>query len=152
MKKKILVLAFVAMVASGVYFFGQSFAEEKILADEQQLKNLYGKMWQALLAKNIPALEKIHAEDFLLVHMTGMHQPKTEYLRCVRDGELNYFSEQTENIFVETDGNSGKLIGQSKVEAAVFGGRKNIWRLQLAFDVEKIGGEWILKFAQASTY
>lgn len=44
--------------------------------DEQQLKNLYNKMWQALLTKDISTLEKIHADEFILVHMTGMQQPK----------------------------------------------------------------------------
>ena len=118
--------------------------------DEQQLKDLYHEMWQALLSKDIPTLEKIHADEFILVHMTGMQQPKKEYLRCVRDGELNYFSARTENIFVDTG--AGKLTGQSKVEAAVFGGSKHIWNLQLAFDVEKRGGKWILIFGRASTY
>ena len=120
--------------------------------DERQLKNLYNEMWQALLTKDILTLEKIHADDFILTHMTGMNQPKTEYLRCVRDGELKYFSAKAENIFVEVNGTHGKLIGQSKVEAAVFGGRKNIWRLQLAFDVEKISGSWILTRGKASMY
>ncbi len=118
--------------------------------DEQQLKDLYNEMWQALLAKDISTLEKIHADEFILVHMTGMQQPKKEYLRCVRDGELNYFSARAENIFVDTG--AGKLIGQSKVEAAVFGGNKHTWNLQLAFDVEKRGGSWILIFGRASTY
>ena len=118
--------------------------------DERQLKDLYQEMWQALLSKDIATLDKIHAEDFVLIHMTGMRQPKNEYLRCVREGELNYFSEQTENIFV--DAVNKKLVGQSKVNAAVFGGSRNTWRLQLAFDVEKINGRWILKSARASTY
>ena len=120
------------------------------MTDEQQLKNLYNEMWQALVSKDISTLEKIHAEEFILTHMTGMNQPKVEYLRCVRGGELNYFSARAENIFVDTG--AGKLIGQSKVEAAVFGGGKHTWRLQLAFDVEKISGKWILIFGRASTY
>ena len=118
--------------------------------DEFQLKQLYEEMWQALIKKDISTLEKIHADNFVLVHMTGRRQPKQEYLEYVRNGQLNYFSAKTENIFVDVS--AGKFIGQSKVEAAVFGGGKNIWRLQLAFDVEKINGKWILKFAQASTY
>ena len=118
--------------------------------DEQQLKDLYHEMWQALISKDISTLEKIHADKFVLTHMTGMNQPKKEYLRCVRDGVLNYFSERTENIFIDTS--AGKLIGQSKVEAAVFGGGKHIWNLQLAFDVEKISGKWILIYGKASTY
>ena len=103
-----------------------------------------------MITKNMATLEKIHSEDFILLHMTGMRQPKTEYLRCVRDGVLNYFSEQTDNIFVDVE--NKKFIGQSKVNAAVFGGSRNTWRLQLAFDVEKIHGRWILKSARASTY
>jgi len=118
--------------------------------DEQQLKDLYHEMWQALISKDISTLEKIHAENFILVHMTGMNQPKKEYLRCVRDGVLNYFSERTENIFVDVD--AGKLIGQSKVKAAVFGGGKHIWNLQLAFEVKKVSGKWILIHGKASTY
>ena len=120
--------------------------------DEQQLKDLYHEMWQALLAKDSATLEKIHDENFVLIHMTGMQQPREEYFHCVLDGNLNYFSEQTENIFVEVKENLGKLIGLSKVDAAVFGGNRNDWRLKLAFDVKKISGRWILKFGKASTY
>lgn len=120
------------------------------MGDELELKKLYLKTWGALIAKDIPTLEKIHAADFVLVHMTGRRQPKAEYLQSVRDGVLNYFSERTEKIFVDV--HAGKLIGQSRVEAAVFGGGKSMWRLQLDFDVEKIDGAWILKFGRASTY
>lgn len=120
--------------------------------DEQQLKNLYHEMWRALLDKDIATLDKIHADNFVLTHMTGMNHPKSEYLSCVRDGDLNYFSEGTENIFIEVNGNKAKLTGQSKVNAVVFGGSRHTWRLQLAFDVEKISGKWILIYAKASTY
>ena len=122
------------------------------MTDEQQLKNLYIEMWKALIEKDIATLDKIHADKFVLVHMTGMNQPKSEYLECVRDGRLNYFSAKAENIFVKVDGDKGKLIGQSRVEAAVFGGRKNTWRLQLDFEVEKHNGNWILIHGKASTY
>lgn len=122
------------------------------LTDEQQLKNLYEEMWKALVAKDIKTLDAIHADEFYLLHMTGMKQTKSEYLRCVREGVLNYFSSRTENIFVEVDGAKGKLVGQSKVEAAVFGGGKNTWRLQLAFEVEKVQGKWRLLIGKASTY
>ena len=120
--------------------------------DEQQLKNLYREMWRALLAKDITTLERIHAEEFVLTHMTGMKQPREEYFRCVKDSELNYFSEIEENVFVEVSNEQGTLTGQSRVEAAVFGGRKNTWRLQLVFDVEKRNGKWILIRGKASTY
>lgn len=118
----------------------------------EDLQKLYREMWRALLDKDIATLEKLHAEEFVLIHMTGMHQPRAEYFRCVRDGELNYFSETTEKIFVDVKNNRGTLTGQSRVEAAVFGGRKNLWRLQLTFQVELRDGRWILVNAKASTY
>lgn len=117
-----------------------------------ELQELYREMWRALLAKDIKKLDELHAEEFFLIHMTGLRQPRAEYFRCVHDGELNYFSETTENIFVDVAGERGTLTGQSLVKAAVFGGRKNTWRLQLAFDVEKRGGKWILIRGKASTY
>lgn len=120
--------------------------------DNQELEELYREMWRALLAKDITTLERIHAEEFVLTHMTGMKQPREEYFRCVRDSELNYFSEITENVFVEVLNEHGTLTGQSRVEAAVFGGRKNTWRLQLVFDVAKRDGKWILIRGKASTY
>ncbi len=139
-------LATILIMTAAIGIFKLTCAEDEIsmsvpYTDEQQLKDLYQEMWQALIAKDIATLDKIHAEDFVLVHMTGLHQPKAEYLRCVREGELNYFSEQTDNIFVDVK--NKKLIGQSKVNAAVFGGSRNTWRLQLDFDVEKINGQWI---------
>ncbi len=119
---------------------------------EQDLTALYREMWRWLIEKNIEKLDEIHSDDFVLVHMTGMQQPKAEYLRSVREGVLNYFSEDTDNVTVKISGDRAKLIGQSRVNAAVFGGGRHTWRLQLAFDVEKISGKWILIHGVASTY
>ena len=120
--------------------------------DKKALEALYHEMWRALLDKDIKRLDEIHADGFVLVHMTGLHQPKAEYMRCVRDGELNYFTETTEHIGIEIHGDTAAFIGQSRVEAAVFGGGKNTWPLQLAFEAKKENGRWRLTGAKASTY
>ena len=124
-------------------------AEEKVKRD---LEALYHEMWRYMLAKDIDKLDTMHTDDFVLVHMTGMRQPKEEFLRCIRDRELNYFTEKTEHIFIEVDGSKATLVGQSKVEAAVFGGSRNTWPLQLSFEVRKENGTWKLAMAKASTY
>ncbi len=117
-----------------------------------ELRALYKEMWRALIAKDIATLERLHAAEFVLIHMTGLHQPREEYFRCVRDGVLNYYSETTENLIVDAADDKGTLTGQSRVEAAVFGGGRNVWRLQLKFQVERRDGQWLLVKAQASTY
>ena len=43
------------------------------------LQELYREMWRALLSKDIATLERIHAEEFVLTHMTGMKQSREEY-------------------------------------------------------------------------
>ena len=119
---------------------------------KEELEKLYHVMWQAMLRKDIAALDKIHDEGFVLVHMTGMRQSKDEFLRAIRGGDLNYFTEQTEHVFIEVNGDRALLTGQSRVDAAVFGGSRNTWPLQLVFEVEKRNGQWMLLNAKASTY
>lgn len=114
----------------------------------QTLEEFYREMWRCLISKNIPRLDEMHADGFTLTHMTGMVQSKSEYLRAIQNGDLNYFSEETDEI----QSSSEKLIGRSRVNAAVFGGGRHTWRLQLYFNVENQNGKWILKSAVASTY
>jgi hypothetical protein len=44
------------------------------------------------------------------------------------------------------------LIGQSRIEAAVFGGRKSKWNLQQKLSLKKRGGIWFITKSVASTY
>ncbi len=46
-----------------------------------------------MMAKDTLTLNHIHVDDFVLTHMTGMHQSKQEYIRAIAGGTLNYYSE-----------------------------------------------------------
>ena len=59
--------------------------------DKQQLAALYERMYKAMIAKDSTVLDEVHADDFVLVHMTGMHQSKPVYIRAIMDGTLNYY-------------------------------------------------------------
>ena len=120
--------------------------------DKQELQDLYHTMWQHMLSKNIAELGKLHDDNFVLTHMTGMRQNKKEYLAAIEDGNLNYISEKTENIIIDVKDGKGTLTGQSRVLATVFGGSEHVWPLQLHFEVERKDGKWILKECTASTY
>ena len=80
--------------------------------DKQAIQALYEQMYQAMIAKDIATLDQLHADDFVLTHMTG----------------------------------------QSRVLAAVFGGGKHTWPLQLRFTLRKEARRWRLTSATASTY
>ena len=109
-------------------------------------------MYRAMIAKDTAALGLLLNDDFVLVHMTGMRQPKGEYLRSIAQGTLNYFSYEDTQLDITVKENRALLIGRSRVNAAVFGSRRHTWRLQLDIDLEEKDGRWLMTEARASTY
>ena len=122
------------------------------MTDKEQIIQLYKEMYTAMVKKDRAELERVHDDGFVLVHMTGMRQPKEVYISSIMDGTLNYYSAEHEDMQVEINGDIAVLTGRSKVTAAVFGGGKHTWRLQLRFQLVKKNGQWRFALASASTY
>ena len=120
--------------------------------DETKLRQLYEDMYAAMVAKDEAELDRVHDDSFVLVHMTGMHQDKKTYIRSILNGMLNYYSAVTEDLSVLVDGDTATMTGKSRVNAAVFGGGKHTWRLQLFFHAKKTDDGWKLTKAEASTW
>ena len=120
--------------------------------DESQIETLYRDMYEAMVAKDTVVLNRVHADDFVLTHMTGMHQSKQEYIKAITNGTLNYFSAEHEQMEIKVSGNHATLTGRSRVTAAVFGGGRHTWRLKLSFQLEKRNSQWMFTNAKASTY
>ena len=122
------------------------------MTDREQLALLYRDMYAAMVAKDEAELDRVYDDDFVLVHMTGMRQDKKTYIRAILDGTLNYFSEKTETLDAEIDGDRAVMTGKSVVSAAVFGGGRRTWRLALRFEAKKTDAGWKLTEARASTW
>ena len=122
------------------------------MTDKEQIIQLYKEMYTAMVKKDRAELERVHDDSFVLVHMTGMRQSKVVYISSIMDGTLNYYSAEHEDMQVEVNGDTAVLTGRSKVTAAVFGGGKHTWRLQLRFQLLKKNGQWRFALASASTY
>ena len=120
--------------------------------DETRLRQLYEDMYAAMVTKDEAELNRVHDDSFVLVHMTGMHQDKKTYIRSILNGTLNYYSAVTENLSVQVNGDTATMTGKSRVNAAVFGGGKHTWRLQLFFHAKKTDDGWKLTKAEASTW
>ena len=120
--------------------------------DKQQIMDVYRRMYQAMIDKDTVTLNAVHAPEFVLTHMTGMRQPKAVYVRAIADGTLNYYSAEHEQMDIRVDGDQATLTGCSRVEAAVFGGGKHTWPLQLTFHLVKRDRQWLFVDSQASTY
>ena len=122
------------------------------MTDEQQLRQLYEDMYLAMIRKDEAELSRIHDDSFVLVHMTGMRQPKQAFIKAVLNGTLNYFSAEHENMPVEISGDTAVLTGQSYVAAAVFGGGRHNWHLQQKCSLKKTDGVWKITRSVAGTY
>lgn len=123
-----------------------------IMTDKEQIARCYDDMYRAMIAKDTTALSCLLADHFVLVHMTGMRQPKTEYLSSIAQGTLNYYSCDDTQLDITVKDNRASLTGRSRVNAAVFGGGRHTWRLRLDIDMEKQNGRWLMTEARASTW
>ena len=119
--------------------------------DKEEIIQCYHTMYQGMIRKDMKLLDESLDDSFVLVHMTGMRQNKKQYMDAIADGTLNYYSENTEHIDITVHGDTAQFVGQSRVSAAVFGGGKNSWRLQLSMKAKKGNGKWRITEAAAST-
>lgn len=125
---------------------------DNVMTDKEQIVRLYEDMLQHMIAKDTISLGGLLSDDSVLVHMTGHRQSKAEYLREIASGVLNYYSAQTDSIDITVDGDKARLIGRSRVNAAVYGGERHTWPLQMDSKLERIGGLWKITWTKASTY
>ena len=123
--------------------------------DENDVKiitQLYKDLCETSIKKDVVKLNEILADDYVLVHMTGMHQTKEEYIDSVENGELKYFESIHEAIDVNIDGERATVVGKTKTLASPFGMMKSWWRLRQDLKLEKREGKWIIIHSKASTY
>ena len=122
------------------------------MSTQQQIVDLYRLMYRYMIAKDTDSLDAILIDDFVLQHMTGMRQNKKEYLRAIANGTLNYYSEELDAAPIIINGDTATLKGRSRVNAAVFGGGRHTWRLQLDISLVQREGKWLISGAKESTY
>ena len=130
--------------------YGQT--NNRTMDDKQQIEQLYKQQYRAMIAKDIAALDSILDDSSVLVHMTGTHQPKKDYLREIKNGTLNYYSVEDDEISITVNGDKAKMTGKSRVNAAVYGGGRHTWKLQIKSKLIKKDGRWSFIEQRASTY
>jgi hypothetical protein len=122
------------------------------MEEKEKIADCYCKMYNYMMKKDITALEKILDVSFALIHMTGMNQPKAEFLKYIENGILNYYSAEHKDISIDIEGDKAYVIGKSLVSAAVFHGGIGKWKLQLDIKFIKRDGQWFMTEARTSTY
>lgn len=121
-------------------------------SEKTLLSRYYAQMYRCMIAKDTTMLADLLDDEFVLIHMTGIRQPKSAYLHCIADGTLNYYSCEETKLEVTVDGDTARMTGKSRVEAAVFGGGRHVWSLRLDMNLIKKEGRWLMTEAKASIY
>lgn len=111
-------------------------------ADDDDVVRAWHVHRQALTDGDTDTLEDTLDQGFTLTHMSGLVQPKQEWLAQMRDGQFDYHSVQEKHVDVRVDGDSARLVARTVTDATVYGTRAP-WRLQLAFDFTRVDGQWI---------
>ena len=119
---------------------------------KEQIEACYQQMYRGMVEKDRTLLSEVLADTFVLIHMTGMRQSKETFIRAVESGTLNYYSADHQRMDTEIHGDTAELVGRSVVNAAVFGGGRNTWHLQLRLKLIRTGGVWKVTEAKAATY
>lgn len=122
------------------------------MSDKEQVEACYRQMYHGMIKKDRGLLSEVLDDAFVLVHMTGMRQHKEAFIRAVENGTLNYYSADHQRMDAEIHGDTAELVGESLVNAAVFGGGQHTWHLQLRLKLIRTGGVWKVTEAKAATY
>ncbi|MBQ3963961.1 MAG: nuclear transport factor 2 family protein [Firmicutes bacterium] len=120
--------------------------------ERQYLEQLYHQLYQGMMDKDEALLGRVLADDFVLYHMTGMQQSKEEFIAAILDGTLNYYAEMTQSIAITPLEDHAEILGRSRVAAAVFGGKRGAWDLQLKCELRRGRTGWQFVSARASTF
>lgn len=122
------------------------------MSDKEEIIACYKAMYDGEIRKDIQYLRQVLDESYVLVHMTGTRMNRQEYFDAILDGTLNYYWCEHERLTVTISEDRAEMIGDTKVEAAVYGGSKHVWPLRLKCEFVKKEGGWKMTKSVASTY
>ncbi len=104
-----------AVVAGAGTLVSVSVSAEKGDDGKQQVMAAEQARIAALDSSDIPALERIMADDVTYVHASGKVDTKTSYLDAIRSGKLHYISWVAKNLQVRVAGDAAVVNGEYRV-------------------------------------
>ena len=111
--------------------------------DKQQIMDVYRRMYQAMIDKDIDTLHALVTADKTFTHMSGKTQTKEEFFGEIADGTLNYYASKLNDPVVTVDGDTATLTGSTTLEAKVYSS-SGTWTLTTNQKFVKLDGVWKL--------
>ena len=92
------------------------------MTDKEKIVDIYRRYWEGMIRKDAELLRSLMADDYYLMHMTGVRQSGETFLKGLLGGTFNYYSADHDSIEVNVHGETAEMTGRSRVLAAVYGG------------------------------
>lgn len=121
-------------------------------SDETDIMATYTRWLDAMVAKDIPALESVMEPSSTVRHMTGKVQSRAEYTGEIQDGILNYFGYEILDPEITTNGDTAHMKARTKLNARVYGA-SGTWTLRSGIDFKKSdAGTWHIADFDAAAF
>jgi hypothetical protein len=126
---------------------------EKIPYDEAraEILGVNAEQNRSMVEADTQQLEKLLADDFVLVHITGLRQPKADWLEEIRAGSMDYHEIREQSVTVTVDGATAVLVARSLVTATIWGSEA-VWPLQMATTFRREDDGWKPVVSRATTF
>jgi hypothetical protein len=112
------------------------------MEDKQKILTVYQQIDDAMINNDTQSLDNILDNNYVLVHMTGYHQPKREWLEQIENEQMKYFKTMPQKTTISIDGNKATLVcDTTKIDARIYGFR-TIWSMKMEMHFEKRGENW----------
>jgi hypothetical protein len=111
------------------------------MEDKQKILTVYQQIDDAMINNDTQSLDNILDNNYVLVHMTGYHQPKREWLEQIENEQMKYFKTMPQKTTISIDGNKATLVCDTKIDARIYG-FITIWSMKMEMHFEKRGENW----------
>ncbi len=121
----------------------EGFSMKKASADaEAEVLAAYEAIQQAMIDKDIEALDRLYQDGTTFTHMSGKTQTKAEFFGEIENGILNYYAYDIKNLKINVNGNEATLTASVTLTAKVYGASGS-WTLPVSTRFTKTDGQWI---------
>jgi ketosteroid isomerase-like protein len=121
-----------------------------VMAGDNEIRAAEAALYQAMIAKDIAALDKILEDDVAYIHSPGFVESKSEYLAGVKKGLYDYAAITSRNVTIKMLGNTAIMHGIVEMKVSEIGKPRNLLNLLFTLVWVRVDGAWRLSLRQAT--
>lgn len=119
--------------------------------DPAEGRAVHDEQFEAMVLTDLPVLETLLDDAFVIEHPTGLVQSKAEWLADIDDDRKSYHV--IDHVECAVTGSAEHPVVTSRtLTEATMGGLHGTWRLQLRSRLVRLDGEWVITRTVASTW